>query len=323
MAPIDLKHAIVYIQDGYTGGGGWLVNNANGYTGGAVTMTIDGGTQALVNGDTFTVVGETGTPTHTITAHSETLGITTSITFTPALAAGVTSGGWLVNNVSGYTAGTVTIAVDGGSGVLAIGTTFTIAGETGTPVHRITAHSETLGSTSSITFTPAIASGGIVDESALSIGGVADDAIVTVQPHTLQIKVGEGNLTYSEKRKIKYILDRGLLDTVKEEDQEPVDVKLDFTWEFLRSAQGTDPPTPEEAFKKVGNASTWVSSSSDLCEIYAVDVILLYTPPCAGVKQEQIILPDFRWEDLAHDPKTSQIAVTGKCNVVAAIVSRI
>lgn len=86
------------------------VNNASGYAAGSVTMTVDGFTGALGNGQWFTVVGD-GVP-HRVTAHTETLGNTTSITFTPALATGVADNAVVatytpgaVNNAAGYPVG--------------------------------------------------------------------------------------------------------------------------------------------------------------------------------------------------------------------------
>jgi hypothetical protein len=212
-----------------------------------------------------------------------------------------------VNNVAGYATGIATMTVDGFTGAVATGDPFTIAGDTTT--YKITAHTETSSNTTSITFTPALTA------------DVVDNAVITVGPHSMDVKIGQGNLTYSEKRKMEYILDRGRIDTVRQGDQEPVDVKLDFMWEFLTSISG-DPPTVEDALKQRGNASTWVSSSADPCEPYAVDVIIDYVPPCPGVQAEKIILSDFRWEDLGHDTKAGTVSITGKCNIQAASVVR-
>jgi len=218
--------------------------------------------------------------------------------------------GFLVNLMAGYMAGASVMAVDGGTVSLAVGDTFTVAGETGTPVHTITAATGT--PTTSITFTPVLA------------GAVTDDAAITVLPHSLSVKIGEGNLTYNEHRKIKYVMDKGKLDTCRLDDQEPVDVKLDFMWEFLKADSAvTSVPTVEDAFKQANNASGWVTSAADPCEPYAVDLELTNTPICNGVKSEVILLPDFRYEELAHDPKTGQVSVTGKCNVIAATLSRV
>jgi len=190
--------------------------------------------------------------------------------------------------------GATTLTVTGMTGAVAVGDTFTVAGDT--TEYTISAHTETLGNTSSITFSPGL------------VAAVTSGAAITVGPHNLIVKIGEGNLTYSEKRKIDYVLDRGRLDTVRQGDEQPVEVKLDFMWEFLRAATG-DPPTVEDALKQRGNAANWISSSSDPCEPYCVDIIIDYIPPCGGIDSERIILADFRYEDLAHDQWSQQLVM--------------
>lgn len=138
----------------------------------------------------------------------------------------------------------------------------------------------------------------------------------------IDVKIGDGNITYDEKRNMTYVKDRGHLDTVREGDDEPMDVRLDATWEHVTAAAGATVPTVEDAMKNRGPASTWVSSSADLCEPYAVDVVILDVPPCGGDSPETIILPDFRYESVAHDLKAGTLAFSGKCNAKEAIVSR-
>lgn len=138
---------------------------------------------------------------------------------------------------------------------------------------------------------------------------------------TLEVKIGTGTFTYDEKKTMEYQKDRGNLDTVREGDQVEMDVKFDFQWEFLRSDGGTT-PTIEEFLKQIGLASAYVSSDSDVCQPYAVDVVLLYVPPCGATKNEKIVCPLFRWEDLNHDAKAGQVSVSGKCNVTQATVTR-
>lgn len=138
---------------------------------------------------------------------------------------------------------------------------------------------------------------------------------------SLEIKIGEGTLTYDERRNMEYVRDRGLLDVVREGDEEPIDVRFDFTWEFLRttSTTGAGIPTVEDALKQRGEAAAWVSSSADPCEPYAVDIVVTYTPPCGGELTEIITLPDFRYTSLAHDAAAGTVAVTGQCNVTQAV----
>jgi hypothetical protein len=212
-----------------------------------------------------------------------------------------------VNNVAGYTIGATTIAVDGIVGAVVTGNYFGFAGHN--TRYQITAHTETTGNTTGITFTPALTA------------TVADNEVITIGPHQLDVKIGEGNLTYSEKRKVDYTLDRGKIDTVRLGDEQPVEVKMDFTWEFLRADTG-QPPTVEDALKQRGVAASWISSSNDLCEPYALDIEVEYVPPCGGEKREIITLVDFRHEDLGHDLRQGQVSVSGKCNATEAIIVR-
>jgi hypothetical protein len=241
MSTIDLKHATIYVEDGYAGlttGQSAAVNLMAGYTAGAVTMAVDGITGIIPNGDRFLVAGDT--VEHVVTSHSETLGNTTSITFTPALGA-----------------------------------------------------------------------------------PVVDGAAIDWLSHSLEVSIGEGNCTFDESRNIEYKLNRGKLDDVREGNEVPMDVKLDAEWDFLRSPAGATIPTIEEALKKLGPAASWISSDPDQCRPYAVNIRILYVPPCGGVAKEQIILRDYRYEKLNHDPKAATLSTTGKCNVTQAEVSRI
>jgi len=141
--------------------------------------------------------------------------------------------------------------------------------------------------------------------------------------NTLEVKVGEGNLTFNETRNMEYTLDRGTLDEVREGDQVPVDVSLDFIWEYLKGQTGSNTPTIEDALKKRGEAADWTSSDSDACRPYAVDLEITYSPsPVTCGDMEIILLQDFRWEGLNHDLRAGSVAVTGKCNITEATVTR-
>lgn len=291
------------------------VNNGAGYMAGASTILVDAFVGIIPNASTFVLQGHV--TVYTVTGHSETLGNTTSLTFTPVLAFSAADDDsctvsrlGAVNLIGTYLTGAVTMLVDGISEAVLTGDIFTVAGETGSPRHRITSHIETLGLTTSITFTGALAS------------TVSDNALITWLPHELEVNVGEGTLSYTEKRNMEYKKNRGVLDTVREGDEEPVDVKLDAQWEFLRSVSGAATPTIEEALKNVGQASGWVTSASDTCEPYAVDVVIVYTPPCEGIPDETITLQDYRWESLEHDAKAGTISTSGKCNITQATVVR-
>ena len=142
-------------------------------------------------------------------------------------------------------------------------------------------------------------------------------------PKEITIKVGDGTLTYSEKRNMEYTLNRGVLDEVREGDEVPMDVSFSFVWEYIKSPNTTGAtPSLEDALKKIGAAAAWVSSDADTCRPYAVDIEILYTPNCTGSDKETITLPDFRYESLDHDIKAGTISCSGKCNAKQATATR-
>ena len=144
-----------------------------------------------------------------------------------------------------------------------------------------------------------------------------------VVQNTLEIKSGEGNFQWTESQTIEYRLDKGNLDTVREGDQVPIDLSFEFIWESITgNAASGSLPTVEDALKRIGNASTWVSSSSDGCEPYAVDIELFHDVPCNANNEENetITFADFRWDTIDHDLQASQISVVGRCNITTPTI---
>lgn len=148
------------------------------------------------------------------------------------------------------------------------------------------------------------------------------DGSVTFGGRKLEIKVGEGNLTYTENQPRQYIKDRGNLDTVRNDDDEMMDVSFDFVWEWLSSVSGVT-PTVKEALKQQGNADDWLTTSDDECEPYCVDIEVFYAPNCGAYNSERIMLREFRYETLEHNLRDAQLSCTGKCNVTEAEETRI
>lgn len=294
-----------------------VVNNGAGYSIGTSTMMVDGTAEALVNGDLLLFTGDT--TIYTVTGHSETLGATTSITFTPTLVVavldnviitryGINADTALTNHtaLSDYTIGTTTMQIDGVIGALEIGDRFTLPGSV--LVFVISAHTETGDNTTSVTFAPGI---DVV---------ATDNAVITILPHSLYMKIGDGNLVYDEKRTFKYIDDRGVLDDVRLEKDVPMEIKMELLWEFIKASTGQI-PTPEDALKNRGGAASWVSSATDKCQKYAVNIKIVHTPPCTE-ELETITLRDYRWEALTHDLRAGMLNTSGKCNVTEADIIR-
>jgi hypothetical protein len=151
----------------------------------------------------------------------------------------------------------------------------------------------------------------------------ADEAVITFLPQRVEIKIGEGNLTYTENKEYEYLTDRDELDTVREAAEQPMDVNLDFVYEFVTT--GTNEKlSPVDALKRKGAASEWVSTSLDPCEPYAVDIEVEHAPRCGGaaIEDEITLFPDFRRDSLEFDLREATISVTGRCNASEPVVTR-
>jgi ribosomal protein S11 len=179
----------------------------------------------------------------------------------------------------------------------------------GTTVGVTTLHAG--ATTWKLTFTPALDAGDLP----------ADDDAITFLPIQISIKIGEGNLTYTESKEYEYNLDRGDLDGVREGNQVPLEVSMEFVYEFVRTGTG-ESVTPVDALKGKNGASDWSSASSDLCEPYCVDIEIEHNPPCGTAETEVTIFPDFRYESLEFDLSSASIAVSGRCNAIEPTITR-
>jgi hypothetical protein len=131
---------------------------------------------------------------------------------------------------------------------------------------------------------------------------------------SISVVMGEGNLTYSEKRAVEFTRDRGILNTVREADEEPMDFSLEALWEYITAEAGSGVPTIEDVLKKVGEASDWVSTADDQCQPYCVDIELHNAPDCIGIDDELLMFEEFYYETLDHDVRAGSISMAGRVN---------
>ncbi len=340
MARIDLRNCLIYLKDGFSGSA--AVNQtspapANGDT----TLVIDtvagltGAGTRIPAGAGFSVVGSSRTR-YGVTAVNDnevqTITISASEGTWNAIFGGQTSANIAYDAAASAvetaledmsTIGTGNVSVSGNPGgpytVEFIGTlaatnvatmtTDATALAGGTAVVAVVHPGAT---TWKLTFTPALAT---------ADGVPANDAVITLLPQQIEIKIGDGDFKYTEADQFKYDLDRGLLDTVRTGDDQPMEITMNFTFEHVKSSSG-EPVTPIEALKGAGAAAGWFSSSADQCEPYAVDVLVVNAPPCGAVGSATYLFPDFRSEKRDFDIKNAMIAVSGKCNAVEPIITR-
>lgn len=190
-----------------------------------------------------------------------------------------------------------------------VGARFTIAGESASTVHTVTGRTG-MDTTTAITFSPP-----------LGAGTYADNGVITFLPQQLEIKIGDGNVTYTESDEYNYLLDRSDLDTVTSGDAQPMQVNVDCVYESITTGT-SESIAPMDALKRRGSASEWVSSATDKCEPYAVDLEVIHTPPCGTKQAEKTTFPDFRSESREVNFQDATISVSGRCNAVEPIVER-
>jgi len=228
------------------------------------------------------------------------------------------SGTAAVNDMAGLSMGATDADIDTVSTnmetntVVPVGARFTVAGETVPTVHTVTARtpSDGTGPVTNIVFTPAIGA-----------GTIADNAVITFLPQQIEVTVGEGNLTYTESKEYTYDLDRGNLDTVREGNEVPMEVSLEFVYDHVVTGT-SEVVSVVDALKGRNGADEWVSASSDLCEPYCVDIEVEHNVPCGNVEDEITVFPEFRYDSLEFDFSAATIACTGRCNATEPEIER-
>jgi hypothetical protein len=199
-----------------------------------------------------------------------------------------------------------------GVDIIPVGARFTVDAGDGT-VYTVTARTpaDGLSATTNIVWTPAVNAANVT----------ADGGGLTFLPQRLEIKIGEGDVAWSETKEYIYDRDRDVLDTVRQGQDQPMSVDMNFTFEYV-TASTANPPTPADALNNDGLASEWTSSSADQCEPYAIDIVILHCVPCGTDEDQEITLPDFRNESLDFSIADASVATSGQCNATRATVVR-
>jgi hypothetical protein len=141
--------------------------------------------------------------------------------------------------------------------------------------------------------------------------------------NSLDVTIGEGNLTWTERRNVEYTLDRGVIDEVRLGDQVPVEISLDAVWEYITTESSSNATvTVPDALNKTGGAAAWTSTDADACRPYSVDLRILYIPDCGTGDLETITLSDFRWEQHDYDLRAGTFSISGRCNIQRATAAR-
>ncbi len=280
--------------------------SGSGATAGTFTLTI-------------TLFGETTTPvtTATIAFDAAPAAIQTALDTALAVVPTYVAGDVTVGGVTTADLGATTFTFDGTSVASKNHPLMTVdgAGLTGggSEAITVTTEGEHVDQVTNITFSPAWGTPTPVDNDT-----------ITWLPIEVLVKIGDGNLTYTENKELEYRLDRGTLDTVRQADDQPMDVTVDFVYEFVSTGTG-EVITPIDAVKGIRGAAEFTSSSDDLCEPFAIDIEIEHDPGnCAGIVEKEFTLfPDFRYDSLEFDLDEATISATGRCNAEEPVITRV
>lgn len=162
-----------------------------------------------------------------------------------------------------------------------------------------------------VTFTPAIATGSVP----------ANDDDITWLPQRVVMKVGSGNIEWTETDTKIFDTDRGLLDGVRDADETPMEVSASFVFDWMRASSG-GAITVYEALHKTGGASGWHNAATDPCEPYCVELFIEDIPPCGSEQAEVIIFPAFYKEKINPTFQGGLVNLSGKCKATKPVITR-
>jgi len=137
----------------------------------------------------------------------------------------------------------------------------------------------------------------------------------------------EGSVSWTRSTPRLYERDRGNLDTVIDDEEEPLTVDVSGRWSYIKGT-GSEDVSIYDALHGEGDAEEWTSVDSTVCSPYAVDLVFTYEPDCvpdgAGEYGEKITFPHFRIEEWTGDISqgSSTISFNGSCNVVKPELER-
>ena len=134
----------------------------------------------------------------------------------------------------------------------------------------------------------------------------------------LTIPIEEGNVRFTVRREARVIMNRGTIQEFSEGDEEPMAVSFGIKFEEWRgkTTSGAN-PSPPDALRKKGNASSWTSVQT--CGPYMVDLEFTMTAPCTTGDQDEVLtFPNFHADEVSFEEGQdyNMLNVTGKCKAL-------
>lgn len=138
----------------------------------------------------------------------------------------------------------------------------------------------------------------------------------TPTANEIEIKFDDGNFTWGENYNVDVILDRGQLDTLRDGDEQPMDITFGGRFDNVKSTTG-DPFTLSEFLKNRGPTALTSTITGD-CGSFTTDIVALNVPSCTiggtVVENETLTFTQFFAQQIGGDFQAGQLNVSGICN---------
>lgn len=131
--------------------------------------------------------------------------------------------------------------------------------------------------------------------------------------NSLEVQFGDGNITFTETTNVEYELERGSLTNahIIEGDEVPIDVRIEAVYDYIEGRSTN--LSIRDALKGVESCSSWASTDTDACNLYAVDLELSYYPCPVGCGDSEVTtFNKFRVESLEYDAREGSMVISGK-----------
>ncbi|HHA19193.1 MAG TPA: hypothetical protein ENK70_05755 [Methylophaga sp.] len=142
------------------------------------------------------------------------------------------------------------------------------------------------------------------------------DAVLTIQDgfgQSVAVKIGKGTISWTEKRNIEYIRNRGNLYCVKQLKDDATEVQFSFRWEWLSNITGVS------IYEALTCSIEGWQTTGGFCEPPAVDLYLTITPKNCE-ESEIIVFNEFRLTLRNPSIREGQIRARG---TVTSVISTI
>jgi hypothetical protein len=143
---------------------------------------------------------------------------------------------------------------------------------------------------------------------------------------SLEVPIELGNLRWTEPNPTLEVHARGALVEHNPGREQPCEVSFSFAYQTYTqdtsSGSTETSPTPVDALKGEGGASSWVSTRP---RPYSVDLEFRVTSYETGIKHELVLFPDFHRTgiEVNEEEDVTKVNVTGKILGTAPTVTRV